>query len=387
MPEPSLIGPGMPMDSSLLALTIEVAGAGVVVVAALDIYLTVLGTRTGTGLLSSRINAAVWQVFRRTGHLWGRKRDDFLSFAGPSMLVLTAMIWITLLVLGFALIAWPALGTRILPSNGDSIPTSFWDAVYYSGYNLTTLGTGDMVPQTHPTRVTMVVEAAVGFAVLSLITTYFVAIYSAVVRRNTLAMMLEHGTDRTGCAAEWIARFCCQPDHSEAIRELTDAAARVVDVDESLHSYSVLNYFRFQAEYYSTARICFVIMDAASLLKSSLDEQRYGTLLKSAALARAWNAGLHLLREQSTPLLPRGCVRPNTSEERQAARKHWNECLQRLRAAGLTIASNTEQAYERYQNLRDEWEPFVRGFAGHMGYGWDSVEQPRTKADGRSSRS
>lgn len=63
------------------------------------------------------------------------------------MMVLSAATWGTLLLVGFALLAWPALGSSIRTSSGTT-PTDFMSALYNSGHSLTTLGTGDIVPRT-----------------------------------------------------------------------------------------------------------------------------------------------------------------------------------------------------------------------------------------------
>ncbi len=124
----------------------------------------------------------------------------------PSLLVATVAMWISLLILGFALIFWPALGNQIRMETG-STPTDFATAIYYSGYALTTLGTGEITTQTSTYRLLMVLEAVIGFSVLTMTLTYFSSVYSHLIERNTFALSIHHRTAKTADAAELLARI------------------------------------------------------------------------------------------------------------------------------------------------------------------------------------
>ena len=81
------------------------------------------------------------QVARRLIHLllpaWklarGKRRGLSGSFA-PSILVLSFVIWMAFLMLGFALMAW-AVRDRFQPAL-----ESYWEAVYVAGCSLVTVG-------------------------------------------------------------------------------------------------------------------------------------------------------------------------------------------------------------------------------------------------------
>lgn len=151
-------------------------------------------------------------------------------------MVLSASLWSILQQLvGLGLIASPALGTGIRASSGTT-PTDFAAALYYSAYSLTTLGTGDLVPQTGFFRLLMAFEAAVGFSV---------SVYSALVRRNTFGTNLHHRTASTGNVAEFLARLGAGGDFDGARQELSSVADEVANLYESHNFYLVLHYFRF----------------------------------------------------------------------------------------------------------------------------------------------
>lgn len=181
----------------------QLLGVALVLVALADIFLAVLYARSGASLLSDRLNRVLWRLFRSVAlALPGAGRGLLLAYAGPSLLILSITLWVVLLLSGFALIVHPALGSAIRSSSGPT-PTGFVAALYYAGFSLTTLGTGDIVPFTAFQRLLTVFMAAVGFSVLTLSLTFLTSVYSALVRRTPL---------RWGCTTaprELRTRACC----------------------------------------------------------------------------------------------------------------------------------------------------------------------------------
>lgn len=149
----------------------------------------------------------VWGCLRRALRILPeRARRIALTLAGPIALAGVLFVWLVLLLVGAALVVWPELGRDIQKSQG-STPTDFWSALYYSGYTLSTLGYGDIVPQTDAYRVFTVVLALLGFSVLTMSLSYVTSVYSALVRRNTLAQALHHRSGRTDSPAILLQRL------------------------------------------------------------------------------------------------------------------------------------------------------------------------------------
>lgn len=367
-----------------MSFVAQAAGWLIILLILIDVFLTVLYARAGSGLLSSRLNEGVWRLFRSTARVLPRGRDQFLSFAGPIALVTTGVLWIAGLVLGFALIVWPALGTGIQASQGPT-PTSFGTALYFSGYGLTTLGTGDIVPKTDGYRLLLVVEAALGFSVLTLSITYFLSVYSALVRRNTFALRLHHRTHGTGDAARLLAHLGLQGDFTGARQDLSTVAGDLLNLLESHHFYPVLHYFRFQQSFYALPRMMFVSLNLAALIKSVLDQHRYRSLIYSAAVTEAWSGGLELLHVLSEVFLPSHAAEldDQPSEATIAAwRQYHRNAVAQLQAAGINTCSDIEASFQCYAQLRQAWEPSVRAFAAHLAYPWQEIVDWRSETDG-----
>lgn len=141
---------------------IRLSGIGLVLLALTDLFLTVLYPCSDKSVLSMLLSRGIWQLFRLAARTPGCDRDRLLSYCGSTVLVVIVIVWTTLLISGFALINWDALGSAIQASQG-STPTDFATALYYSGYAFTTLGTGDLVPKTGTYRLLMILEAGAMF--------------------------------------------------------------------------------------------------------------------------------------------------------------------------------------------------------------------------------
>lgn len=349
---------------------VQAMGLMLVLVTLIDIFLTVLYARTGVGLLTPRLNRGVWRLFRHLDSALTSSDHRLLTYCGPTLLVLIAGLWVGLLIIGFALIAWPALGTGIQASQGRT-PTDLATALYYSGYTLTTLGTGDIVPTTSLYRILMVIEAIIGFSVLTMTLTYFLSVYSALVRRNSFALSLHHQTSDMADAAELVARLGSNGDFSGARQSINSMASDLLNLLESHHSYPVLHYFRFREPYYALPRLALLAMDAATLIKSALDEEAYRSLTRSAAVTHLFNGGLHLLKELSQSFLPAG--EPSDSpcldhETTHAWRERYQRAVERLSAEGIATARDPVAGGDHYLALRQQWDGYVWAFADQLAF-------------------
>ncbi len=391
---------------------IKIVGVGLVVLALIvDIYSTVLYPRGHRGVLSAPLSRAVWRLLRlasvdislrsrqgqprcqssRRGRVYSVREGYFLgeSFAcpiafevttrrdsrllahnGPMLLVAIVVAWVALLTNGFALIAWPALGTAIQANQGAT-PTDYATALYYSGYALTTLGTGDIVPKTEFYRLLMVLETVIGLSSLTLTLTYFQSVYSALIRRNTFALSLQHRTGGTADAAELLARLGPGENFINTRQDLAEIAKDLLNLLESDHTYPVLHYFHFQETYYALPRILLLAMETVTLVKTALDQEKYRSLVHSAAVSELWGGGMQLLVELSDSFVPKvylGRVQPE-----QIWRERYLHAVKRLSLEGIKTAPDLEAGADLYVSHRQQWAPYILALTKYMAYEWHEV--------------
>jgi hypothetical protein len=352
----------------------ELGGAALVLLTLADVFQTVLYARSGWGVISQKLDRWVWVAFRTLSRPLARRkpatRDVVLSFAGPTLLVVTASLWVAGLILGFGLMLWPQLGSGVKSTLGPA-PTDFAAAISMSGGNMTTAGGGDLVPVKRFTRLVVTATSLVGISVITLVVTYFVEIYNALLHRNKLALCVHHATGATGDAADLLAGYGAAGQFDNTRAELSQLAGQLLEQFESHHFYPALVGFRFREPYYGLSRATAILLDAATLIRTAIDDQAHGALTQCGAVTQLWGSGMHLLRGLSHVFLPGGIpetgdpVDPATAE---CWRQRYRTAAARLRAAGIHTAADESAGANAYVELRRQWDPLVVAFARYMAH-------------------
>lgn len=172
--------------SGALGWAVTAAGLVLVLVALRDIFSTIWHPG-GRGGLSRRLMTGMWVLGRRARH---RRRLHHLS--GPLAMVAVVFVWLSLIVLGWALVYWPHLPEGFLYSAGlePAEHDGLADALYLSSVTLGTLGFGDISPVEPWLRFAVPVEALIGFALLTAAVSWVLEVYPALTRRRSLAVRL-----------------------------------------------------------------------------------------------------------------------------------------------------------------------------------------------------
>ncbi|HYH33102.1 MAG TPA: potassium channel family protein [Pseudonocardia sp.] len=353
-------------------MTLLAPALGVVLLLAVlqDIFATVLFPASGRGLIRKPLERAGWAMFRGMGRWVGaRRRRNLVTYGGPTLIVLTLVAWFGLLIAGWSMIYAPAVGDEIVAASGPT-DTSWTTAVYYSGFALTTLGTGDVVATSGGYRLLTVAEAAVGFTTFSMVVTYFLSVYSNLPSRNAFAQGLHRRTRGTDDAAVLLASLA-DGDALPATDFLSSAAASLRQIYQSHRSYPVLRYFHYREPEYALPRMLLTALDTAALIRAVLDPQHHARLLRSTALDEFEHAAESLLDE----LVPPG---DRTGRRDAGDAVHWRERArvagERLADAGLHLRPDPRAAADRYADLRAGWDPRLRALAAAVLYDWDDAD-------------
>lgn len=355
----------------------SVAGALLVLVVLADVFFTVLFPASGRGPLRKPLSRLLWALLSSVARpLRRRQQRALLAYSGPLQIAMTVTVWVGLLVIGWALLYWPVLGREIRASSGSGEP-DFAGAVYFSGFNLTTLGTGDLVAVSGAYRILTVVEAAIGFSTFTLVLTYFLSVYSAQTARRTFASHLHHRTRDTGRSAELALDLL-----AGGPGELSERAAGIeqflTNLRETHRSYPVLRYFHHRSSRYSVPRMLFLVLDAAALLQAS--GAVGGSLEAQRALHRLVLGADELLDDLSS-----GDRSPREAGTGQRERWRWHaeEALATLREH-TSVPARPRECMDRYARHRQAWNSRLQDVTAAMVYPWDEVEPP--PQGGRSHR-
>jgi hypothetical protein len=346
----------------------QLVGAAVVLIFLADIFLTVLYARAGTSLIARYVNRAAWQLISAVSGLLRRSGGRVLSLGGPIIVVLVILTWAVGLTLGAGLIMQPLLGSSVKPSSG-STPHDFMTAWFVGANSMSIVSAGDYSPHTAATRLLFMFNALAGASALSLTLSYLIQVYSALRERNAVALTVDMMSDCTGDAARALARLGADGKFEGGYSELANLASSLAGLKEAHHFYPLLFYFRFRDERYSVSRVCFVILDLVTLMSTALDQEQFGWLVRSSAVARLRHGSELLLQVLEVGLPTRAPSQPQ-DEQLDRMREHYAACCRELQASGLQTSSG---GAETYVAERMKWERRIVSVAPVLGYSMEDV--------------
>lgn len=346
------------------------AGALVLALTLLDVFLTVLYARAGSGLLAPRLARGVWAVLRA---LSGRRHTGILDYCGPLQLVAPVVMWGLLLALGAALVIHPGLGAGVESSSGTS-DTDFITALLVGGSSMSIVGASDYGPTSPGYKLLFLFDSLVGMSVTSLTITYVMQVYTAVRSRNTLGLMMHGQSGETGDAAEMIARWGPRGRFEGGYNNLSTLAGGMAGSKETHHFYPVLFYFRFEDVFYAPPRMLLLALDAAALVRTALDPRELGWLRDSAALGELERTSTLLLRTLQERFPVPDAPRPDGTRMQERWSQRYAQALARMREAGIPTRSDQEAGAREYVQLRSRWDPDIEALTHSLRWRMEEVD-------------
>lgn len=354
----------------------QLLGAALITLVLWDVFYTVLHARSHIGVISDRAARITWRLFEFVAARLGKQRGDhFLSFMGPTILLLMAVLWILLLTLGSALVIHPHLGGAVKGLHSETA-TDFITALAAGSHSIVVFGDNNYAPETSGAQLYFIFMSTAGLIVTTLTLTYLMHVYTGLQTRDALGLEVHLLADETGDAAELIAGLGAHGHFSDSVSELADVASKIVSVEESYHHYPVLFFFRFAEPYYAVSSLTLVALDTVALVKSGLDDEEYAWLKESAAVAQLHRASLRLVKTVSTAFLeglpdPPAAIDP-ADEARW--RRRYGAALRRIKEAGIQTIDDEEEGAAAYVALRAQWNHLIAHLAPHLGFSMQEID-------------
>ncbi|MGA9770582.1 MAG: potassium channel family protein [Blastocatellia bacterium] len=368
-------------------------GVGLIFVVASDAFVTILHSRGRNGPISHILSRTIWRLARAiASKLPRRKRHIYLNFIGPLLMPTLIGLYITLLVLGFALVYYPRMATDFLIAPEAASP--HWiESLYFSGVTLTTLGFGDIAPRTNVMRLTAVIESGAGFGLISLFITYLVAVYRALERRRTAALAFYHQADGSADVVGFIANHMVAGKLSGLAPSLRAVARDLEEMLESHIEHPIIHYFHTVEVYKSLPRVLFLSLEICAVIRSSLDRDEYANTYERPEVRTLELSARHVLKELVALLkLNRNHTHRGESsfDDDRRLETRFDYTLASLEEAGIKTERDREKGLKIYKDCRSEWEGSLLKLASHLGYDWDEMtgdnhmlnitDQPRAEA-------
>jgi hypothetical protein len=185
------------------------------------------------------------------------------------------------------------------------------------------VGASDYRPTTDAYRLVYLANSLVGMSVTSLVLTYVMQVYGALRERNALGLQLHLLSGETSDAGEMLARLGPCGQISAGYSHLVALGGAMGAMKEAHHFYPVLFYFRFRQPYYSVSAQAHLVLDAVSLIRSTLADENASWLKEAAAVEALWRVARMLVVTLETAFLasvnggvPIGRGRPPGSPEK-----------------------------------------------------------------------
>src|SRR4051794_2964251 len=307
-----------------------------------DVFETVVVPGSTHGLLkiSRRMVLVTLPVAKRL-----RRKGVGVNFA-PIVLVASFMVWMLLLVLGFALMAHACADAFTPRLRG------FGHAMYVAGGAMTTMGFG----RTEPSGLAAVVTVAASFcglAVMTLAVTYLLEVQSNISHRDTGVLNISTSAGHPPTAVALLERYAALGNRDELqgiVRNGRDWCATVL---QSHASHPSLIYFRSAGTGSGWPATLGVLVDMALIFELVLDEPDVagsGVLMRDQAVRLA-RAITELLKLAPAPL-------PDVRGELQQV------CV-RLATAGYRLRDDIDA--EGFARRRQEDVGGVEALARHLG--------------------
>lgn len=278
-------------------------------------------------------------------------RQHFLSMFGPLSLLGLFSLWVTSLVLSFALFHW-SLGS---PMGSERDAPTFGTCAYLSGETFFTLGYGDFSPTAAIGRALSVVEAGMGFGFMAVIIGYLPVLYQAFSRRERTISLLDARAGSPPTAGEMVGRLAKAGSLSQIDNLLWEWESWSADLLESQLSFPVLAFYRSQHDNQSWLACLAAILDTCALLLANVRDINRHQVQITFAMARHAAVDLALIfktppRESPPDRLPEECYRA---------------LMAGLSESNLRVDAS-EASAARFKELRAMYEPFIDALAGYF---------------------
>jgi hypothetical protein len=290
----------------------------------------------------------LWFLWRRLGLRFSdaERRESFLgSFAALAVMLLLAA-WLAGLILGYGLLL-DALRDQVRP-----VPENLGASVYFAGTSLLTLGFGDYTATTGWARLTTLCAAATGLGLFASTISLLFTLYGSFQRREVAVVVLEAGAGAPPSGVTLLETYALAGILDDLPRVFETWQAWAAEVLDSHLAYPVLAYFRSSHDNDSWISSLGAVMDAATLVLTTIEDGPKGW----AKLSRA--VGGHCLED----LVIQFRLRVET--EVGLERAEFDEACHRLGRAGFRMRP-ADEAWEAFSRLRMEYAGRVNALARH----------------------
>lgn len=336
-------------------IIVGVLGAALVALMLLEIFVAFLLPRRvkRDPRLVRRVFIYAWRPWKRVARLLPPlAADTMLGAYGPFGLLLNLVLWIAVMMLGFACLQWSA-GSHLGPMGAT---VDFGQDLYFSAATMTTNGPSGLAAQTSFARAIQVITAGTGLAVLAIVIGYLPALYQAFSSREATVSQLDARAGSPPSAARLLERTAHRGGWAALNDYMSSWEGWVAELMETHLAYPVLAYYRSQHVNQNWLAAMCTVLDSCALAIAAAPAGTVDSARFTFAIARHAVADLSY-SFHAAPLAPADDRLPRASLQ---------ALLADLYASGIEPDADVETVAARLQSMRDLYEPYVASLGSHL---------------------
>lgn len=338
-----------------------VARLGIALIGFWLVYFTIMTTirvfvlpRGDNAWLARQIFRVVYQLFLFAAYKKEtyEERDAVLALFAPVVLMVQPLVYLALIVLGFTPIYW------VLSPDPLTLFT-LEEAFFLSGSSLMTLGFAPVGAHNIPAQIFAFSQAAMGMMFVALLIAYLPTIYSAFSTREALVAMLEVRAGSPPSGLTLLQRVYRNNGNTEALNAVWERWEEwFAQIEESHTSLVALVFFRSPMPDRHWVSAAGAVLDAATLLDAVIDEPRTAS---SVICIRAGYVSLRRIADffGNIPY----DANPSPSDPISITRDEFDEAYDELRASGIPVIADREQAWRNFKGWRVNYDRVLLGLA------------------------
>ncbi len=226
--------------------------------------------------VTSRFTTFIWKIFRL---LFSSQNDRKLSLAGPLILISTVVLWIISIWIGWTFIFYST--PQSLQTGSASPPIDFTDVLWFTSYNMFTVGNGDYIPGSDTWQVISSFISFTGMTMVTLSITYVLQVISAVAAKRSIAGQI---TSIGKTAEEFVAKQWTGEGFGAIELQLDALSQQLATSNEQHNAFPILHYYHAARIEKSQDVAIAILDDALTLIELGVEEkyQPAETILSSA---------------------------------------------------------------------------------------------------------
>ncbi len=317
-----------------------------------DVFQTIVVPRVSPRTLRIApvlLGDCLWPPFRKL-MLWKPiepYRRELLDLFAPVVFVALMLLWLLLLTLGFALIIYS------LRFNVTPMITSFWEAFYFAGTSVLTLGFGDVVALGIKARFVVLSAATSGLLFMALAVSYLFSLQSLVQQREQLVNTV---ISRAGAPASGLVIMLRYKELNilpVLYTNFLQWEGWIAGILESHRAYPMLLYFRSSNNTDSWLSVVGAMLDASSLIVTTLKDVSHG------------EAELFYWLACSTVKAMCNYFRLEVKDEETLTMEQFQAGVELLKDAGYSVA-DPQLAWKLFKVRRTGYLPYVRALSDNF---------------------